>query len=96
MFLLLSFINGSFHFTKLNINVVLFISGASIRACKGLFRHVVALEEDKDLYNEVLVPLKQKSDESESPPPSPHLMKRPASKFDASPEVKKAQKRKCE
>lgn len=72
------------------------VSGASIRACRGLYRHIVALEADEDLYQEVLVPY-QSSDEEDSPPPTPPSPpRRPPSKVIMEPEVKRAPKRKCE
>lgn len=33
------------------------VLGASVKACKGLDRHVVALESEKAIYEEVLLPL---------------------------------------
>jgi hypothetical protein len=70
--------------------------GASIRACKALYRHIIALEADTSLYQEVLVPLLPPLDEEEdSRPPSPIIKKRVASKHDDEPEAKKAPKRTC-
>ena len=37
--------------------MILFISGASVRASKSLHRHIIAFEYDNILYKEVLVPL---------------------------------------
>jgi hypothetical protein len=70
--------------------------GASIRACKALYRHIIALETDTSLYHEVLVLLLLPLDEEEdSRPPSPIVKKRVASKHDDEPEAKKAPKRTC-
>lgn len=70
--------------------------GASIRACKALYRHIIALEVDTSLYQEVFVPLLPPLDEEEdSRPLLPIVKKRVASKHDDEPEVKKAPKRTC-
>jgi hypothetical protein len=70
--------------------------GASIRACKTLYRYIIALEADTSLYQEVLVPLIPPLDEEEdSCPPSPIVKKRVASKHDDEPEAKKTPKCTC-
>ena len=40
-------------------------AGASIRACRILSRHVVALEHDVELFEEILIPLFPTSEEKE-------------------------------
>lgn len=46
--------------------MVLFISGASVRASKSLHRHIIAFEYDSILYKEVLVPLLPQAEEVQS------------------------------
>lgn len=62
-------------------------------------RHVIALEPDLELYEEVLVPLLPVSDEVESEsrqePSSPQSRKRPRHLDDDEVEKKTAPKRKC-
>ena len=41
------------------IFVVPNLIGASIAACRGTGRHIVALEEDVDIFNAILKPLKR-------------------------------------
>jgi len=35
------------------------IAGASITACRGTGRHIVALEDDKEIFNAFLKPMKK-------------------------------------
>ena len=50
-------------------------AGSSIRACRSLGRHIVALEPDVELFEQVLVPLlptpKDKSSDSRRDPSPP-------------------------
>ena len=46
--------------------MVLFISGASVRASKSLHRHIIAFEYDSILYKEVLVVLLSQAEEVQS------------------------------
>jgi hypothetical protein len=60
-------------------------SGASIRACRSLNRHVVALEPELELYEEVLLPLIPASEEVDSESrrdPSPTQHKKRSTHFD--------------
>lgn len=38
---------------------LLCMAGASIRACRGTGCHIVALEEDKDIFKAILLPMKK-------------------------------------
>lgn len=72
--------------------------GASIQACRSLNRHIVALEPERDLYEEVLLPLLPSSEEVESSerrePDPPHQRKRTSQADDDEVEKKIAPKRK--
>ena len=56
-------------------------AGSSIRACRSLGRHIVALEPDVELFEQVLVPLlptlEEKSSDSRRDPSPPQQRKRP-------------------
>jgi len=39
--------------------MMLFILGASIIACRGTSRHIVVLEEDRDIFKAILEPMKK-------------------------------------
>ena len=73
--------------------------GASITACRSLNRHVVALEPEVQLYDEILLPLILASEEVESEskrePESQHQRKRSTLGEDEEVERKTAPKRKC-
>lgn len=73
------------------------ILGASIRACQCLHRHVIALESDKPLYEEVLLPLLPPTEvqSGKVPKPSPPNAKKRFADFDDEPEKKSAPKRSC-
>ena len=80
----------------------LFIShcpGASIRACRSLNRHIVALEPEPDLYEEVLLPLipaPEEVESSERREPDPLVpRKRTSQTDDDEVEKKVAPRRKC-
>jgi hypothetical protein len=56
--------------------------GASIRACHSVGRHIVALEEDKELFSALLVPMVRSPTVSSPPQPQvpAKIRKRHASK----------------
>ena len=74
-------------------------TGASIRACQSLGRHVVALEPDVELFEEILVPLlptpKEKDIDSRCDPSPIQQRKWPPYVDDEEVEKKSAPKRKC-
>ena len=74
-------------------------SGASIRACWSLNRHVVALEPELELYDEVILFLILASEEVDSKSrqdPSPIQHRKHSTHFgDEEVEKKSAPKRKC-
>ena len=50
-----------FHFLSLFLLIfanLSFATGTSVHACRQLGRHIVALEEDEDIFNRVFKPLK--------------------------------------
>ena len=73
--------------------------GASIKACRSLNRHVIALEPELALYEEVLVPLmppsNEGSSESHQDPEPIQQRKRPTHADDEEVDKKSAPKRKC-
>ena len=76
--------------------MVLFISGASVRASKSLHRHIIAFEYDSILYKEVLVSLLPQAEEVQSikVTRSSSKKKRPLENEDE-PEKKTVAKRAC-
>jgi len=48
-------------FTKITqvMNCFLFIASASIKACRVMGHHIVALEKDRDIFEAILVPIKK-------------------------------------
>ena len=74
-------------------------AGSSIRACCSLGRHIVALEPDVELFEQVLVPLlptlEDKSSDSRWDPSPPQQCKRPPHVEDEEVEKKSASKQKC-
>jgi hypothetical protein len=75
-----------------------FCEGASIKACKALKRHILALEEDLGLVEEVLqplIPLVVEVQPTIIPSVSESSRKRPLEVDDDEPEVKTAPKRRC-
>ena len=72
---------------------------ASIRACQSLGGHVVALEPDVELFEEILVPLlptpKEKDIDSRRDPSPAQQWKRPPHVDDEEVEKKSAPKQKC-
>lgn len=76
--------------------MVLFISGASVRASKSLHRHIIAFEYDSILYKEVLVHLLPQAEEVQSVKVtrSSPKKKRPLENADE-PEKKTVAKRAC-
>ena len=74
-------------------------AGSSIRACRSLGRHIVVLESDVELFEQVLVPLlptsEEKSSDSRRDPSPPQQRKRPPHVEDDEVEKKSAPKRKC-
>ena len=58
-------ISSSIIFTPFNFSLTFdifsndyFATGASVHACRQLGRHIVALEDDKEIFSKVLQPLK--------------------------------------
>jgi hypothetical protein len=51
-----------------------FYAGASIRACRSVGRHIVALEENKELFSTLFAPIEHSS--AVSSPPQPHVAQR--------------------
>jgi hypothetical protein len=51
------------------MSCVFFYAGASIRACRSVGRHLVALEEDNELFSTLLAPM-VRSPAVSSPPKS--------------------------
>jgi hypothetical protein len=51
------------------MSCVFFYAGASIRACRSVGRHLVALEEDNELFSALLAPM-VRSPAVSSPPKS--------------------------
>ncbi len=45
--------------------------GASIVACHGIGRHIVALEENKDIFKAILKPMRNSTTTKEVMPPPP-------------------------
>lgn len=45
--------------SSITINLMLFVPGACITACRGTGRHILALEEDKDIFEAVLSPMRR-------------------------------------
>jgi len=43
------------------MNLMLFVIGACITACRGTRRHIVALEEDKETFEVILLPMRKKT-----------------------------------
>jgi hypothetical protein len=46
-------------------------TGASIVACHGTGRHIVALEENKDIFEAILKPMRKSTTAKEVTPPPP-------------------------
>ena len=74
-------------------------AGSSIRACCSLGRHIVALEPDVELFEQVLVPLlptpEEKSSDNRRDLSPPQQHKRPPHVEDNEVKKKSAPKRKC-
>ena len=74
-------------------------AGSSIRACRSLGCHIVALESDVELFEQILVPLlptpEEKSSDSRRDPSPPQQHKRPPYVEDDEVEKKSAPKWKC-
>lgn len=70
--------------------------GSSLVAGRSIGRHMLGLEAETALYNDVLVPLMSHPppEQPVHPGPSDTPLKRPASKSMDEPEVKRARKRK--
>ena len=77
---------------------MLLFSGASIRACKAFKRHVLALEADKDLVDEVLchlIPVSVEVDSIVADSVEDSSRKGPLEINDDEPEIKTALKKAC-
>lgn len=61
-----------------------------------MHRHLIALEEDTEARDEVLVPLIPERDEEDTLAPTPPSKKRGPSKHAEEPPAKKAPRRTCE
>ena len=74
-------------------------AGSSILACRNLGRHIVALEPDVELFEQVLVPLlptpEEKSSDSRRDPSPPQQRKRPPHVEEDEVKKKSAPKQKC-
>ena len=48
--------------------------GASIQACRAAHRHILAFEEDKDIFDALLAPLIRSAEVLPSQPPRPAIV----------------------
>jgi hypothetical protein len=53
------------------MSCVFFYAGASIRACRSVGRHLLALEEDNELFSALLAPMVRFAAVSSPPKPQP-------------------------